>query len=318
MTEKSSPQYDYDVAISFLKQDEALALRIRDDLAPLKTFVYSKAQEELAGNDGVEAFRDVFRSRSRVALVLYRNGWGKTPWTRVEETAIKDFCLAEGWEHLFFARLERASDVPRWVPDSYIYLDFETFGVSDLVGAVKAKCARLGVELRVPTASDEARKLARAERFKEETRAARDRSAAPFQEASRSLFAALDEAVAALASGTGWEIVKGHANVYVASARGISFQLLPRKLYANTCRESELLFRIFSGRLVTPDEEERGLRPSWPPTERISNSLALNRTEAFGWCWRYAGKPRSNQETAQFVIETFVKSMDHAERWSDD
>lgn len=186
-------QFDYDVAISFLKQDEGLALRLRDELAPLKVFVYSKAQEEIAGNDGVEAFRDVFRARSRVALVLYRTGWGKTPWTRVEETAIKDFCLAEGWEHLLFVRLEAAADVPRWVPESYIYLDFETFGIADLVGAAKAKCAKLGVKLRAPSAADEARKIARTARFKEETEAARNSSPAPFHEAADALYGALDQ-----------------------------------------------------------------------------------------------------------------------------
>jgi len=56
--------YDYDVAISFLSKDEPLALDIRERLAPLRVFVYPKAQEDVAGQEGVAAFRDVFRHRS--------------------------------------------------------------------------------------------------------------------------------------------------------------------------------------------------------------------------------------------------------------
>jgi hypothetical protein len=47
----------YDVAISFLDEQHALALRIKDELADrLTTFVYSKEQPELVGRykDGVE------------------------------------------------------------------------------------------------------------------------------------------------------------------------------------------------------------------------------------------------------------------------
>ncbi len=143
---------EYDVAISFLAADEPLALRVAEDLAPLNVFVYSKKQEELAGRDGVEAFREVFRSRARLALVLFRARWGETPWTRVEETAIRDRCLGDGWEHLMFVHLERAPK-PKWVPDSKLYLDHQTFGIRDLIGATKARCAELGAELRPPSAA---------------------------------------------------------------------------------------------------------------------------------------------------------------------
>ncbi len=69
----------YDVAISFLFCDEPLALRLYDDLSPtLKVFVFSKQQESLAGTDGVEEFRDVFRTNSRLAVVLFRDSWGDT------------------------------------------------------------------------------------------------------------------------------------------------------------------------------------------------------------------------------------------------
>jgi hypothetical protein len=71
--------YEYDVAFSFMSQDEALATEINDLLQDrLKTFLYSKKQEELAGTDGEETFNRVFAEKSRVVVVLYRSDWGKT------------------------------------------------------------------------------------------------------------------------------------------------------------------------------------------------------------------------------------------------
>jgi hypothetical protein len=44
----------YDVAISFLSQDEPLAQSLYEELSKnLLVFVYSKKQEQLAGTDGL-------------------------------------------------------------------------------------------------------------------------------------------------------------------------------------------------------------------------------------------------------------------------
>src|SRR5438309_8245812 len=125
--------YKYDVAISFVWEDEPLAVQIKERLAPLKVFVCSKAQEKVAGQEGVSAFREVFRHGARVAVVLFRPRWGQTPWTRVEETAIRDHCLEAGWEHLVFVKFAKADKSPPWVPDSYVYLDLEAFDVAELI-----------------------------------------------------------------------------------------------------------------------------------------------------------------------------------------
>ena len=99
-----STEYKYDVAISFLQEDEPLAIEIADRLGGrvgVDVFVYSRRQNDLVGKDGLEAFSGVFGEQSRVVVVLHRGQWGQTPWTRVEETAIKNrgLCL-----HRRFAR----------------------------------------------------------------------------------------------------------------------------------------------------------------------------------------------------------------------
>ena len=49
---------------------------------------------------------------SRVMVVLYRERWGKTRWTAIEETAVKDACLDGEWKRLFFIALDRSGSCP--------------------------------------------------------------------------------------------------------------------------------------------------------------------------------------------------------------
>src|SRR5665213_3695102 len=98
----------YDVAISFLQQDvntaEALARKLGE---VFDVFFYPDRQEELAGKDGLEGFREPFYDNSRLNVVLYRDGWGQTRFTGVEERAIKDACFNNGgYDRLFFLMLD--------------------------------------------------------------------------------------------------------------------------------------------------------------------------------------------------------------------
>lgn len=82
-------KHDVDVAISFKSEDANLATDIRSRLGKsLDTFVYTAKQEELAGTNGLETLRMMFRRRAKLVVILFRTGWGETPWTRVEMEAI--------------------------------------------------------------------------------------------------------------------------------------------------------------------------------------------------------------------------------------
>jgi hypothetical protein len=141
----SLPNPKYDVAISFLSQDEPIAAALRDRLTEsLEVFFYPRCQEELAGTDGLESMRMPFTDESRVNVVLYREPWGQTPWTRVEETAIKDRCLAHGWDSLFFITLDDTSVIPKWLPTTHVRLNFSNFGLEQAVGAIKNTVERCG------------------------------------------------------------------------------------------------------------------------------------------------------------------------------
>jgi hypothetical protein len=68
-------EFKYEVALSFLQNDEQLALEIADrirDRVSVEVFVYSERQDELVGTDGVDTFSRIFGAESRVVVILHR------------------------------------------------------------------------------------------------------------------------------------------------------------------------------------------------------------------------------------------------------
>ena len=91
----------YDVAISFLAEDERVAMSLATALKKHWTvFIYTERQKELAGTDGVEAFSRVFKEDCWLCVILFRDGWGETKWTPIEASAIREHGLKEGWQIL--------------------------------------------------------------------------------------------------------------------------------------------------------------------------------------------------------------------------
>lgn len=138
---------EYDVAISFLDEDDTTAAALYHELSnDFKVFYYRKNQRELAGTDGMESMRKPFFEDSRIAVVLYREKWGKTQWTAIEELAVKDACFDGRWERLFLVVLEKGCKLPGWVPKRHIWYSWQDFGLEQLVGAIKARILENGGE----------------------------------------------------------------------------------------------------------------------------------------------------------------------------
>jgi hypothetical protein len=134
MTSGTIPS-DIDVAFTFLAPDEETAQELARMLrGTLSTFVYSERQKELAGTDGVTQFTDVYQKRARYVVVLYREGYGKTKWTRIEETAVTSRAVDQGWGSLLVVSLDGTA--PKWIPASRLWLGIEKFGnraVADVI-----------------------------------------------------------------------------------------------------------------------------------------------------------------------------------------
>ena len=155
----------YDIAFSFLADDEPPARALSEKLAGrATTFVYSERQKDLAGKDGVETFSAVFRRQARLVVVLYRDGWGKTKWTRIEETAIKERYLDEGMSFLLVVAMKPRPTLPAWLPRTRLYFNLAEFGLDGAVAAIVARFQEAGGEPRDESPSELAARLAEAKR----------------------------------------------------------------------------------------------------------------------------------------------------------
>lgn len=180
--------FKYEVAFWFLDQDEPLARELANLLKPLKTFVYSEQQLAVAATDGVDTFSSAFRRDARIVVVLFRAGWGKTKWTRIEEEAIKSRYLEDGPEFVVLMKLDVA-ETPVWFPVSRIWVDFNRFGTTGAASVIQERVKESGGAIRAETPQENAARLER-ERGAEAERVA-------FLQSERGV-AAANEAVAQL------------------------------------------------------------------------------------------------------------------------
>ncbi|MEO5799632.1 MAG: hypothetical protein ABIZ70_06940 [Gemmatimonadales bacterium] len=150
---------DYDVAFSYLAEDEALANTLSSRLRErYSVFHFPEAQKEIAGRDGIEVFGRVFGRDARVCVVLYRSTWGHTKWTRIEETAIKERALEQGWEFLLVISLDGGQS-PVWLPKTKIWLGYEAYGADAAIGAIDSKIAEAGGVPVTESPGDKARRI---------------------------------------------------------------------------------------------------------------------------------------------------------------
>ncbi|MGD8782021.1 MAG: hypothetical protein PVH88_24045 [Ignavibacteria bacterium] len=162
-------KYKYDIAFSFLKEDENLAIQINDLLQDRsKTFLYSKRQEDIAGTDGEKTFNEVFGKLSRCVVVLYRKKWGTTPWTRIEETAIRNRAFEDGYDFSLFLPLDRTPSVPKYLPKTQIWIGLDRWDIKGAASVIEARVQTLGGTPKEETPTDIAAKIKRDKLYESE------------------------------------------------------------------------------------------------------------------------------------------------------
>jgi hypothetical protein len=150
-------QFKYDVAFSFLSQDEALAVQLNDRLKDrLETFIYSDAKRQavLAGRDGADAFSRVFGAEARTVVVLYRAGWGESGFTAVEATAIRNRGFECSYDFTTFIPLDKPPIVPRWLGRSRLWFDWAKWGVEGAAAVIESRVQEAGGTPRELTAAE--------------------------------------------------------------------------------------------------------------------------------------------------------------------
>jgi hypothetical protein len=309
----------YDVAISFLRQDEHIAIEIWSHLNEvLSVFIYSKRQEELAGNEGLEEFRATFRDDCRLIVVLYRDGWGQTPWTRVEETAIKEKCLADGWGVLLFVTLDNQCNVPKWVPETYLRMHFAEYGMEQLIGAIKLRVQEVGGTPRHIDALARAKIEQEEAEFQTKRRNFLDSSegGTSIRGEVTKLFNEIEQRANQIISSTSWRFKIGFDNQHlVLVADTVSMGIYFRMHYANRAGEARLIIHEIQGSVLMPGQ--RGFYAFGEP--RILNEITIEPDVVRGLAWRWLqrGSPqflRTSEELADYCLQAFLRLMGRSVR----
>lgn len=307
----SEPKQDLDVAISFLNDDLGLAQELRERLGnDLDVFVYSSKQEELAGTDGLGSFRAAFRHRSRLVVILHREGWGETPWTRIEQEAITDRFLKEGSGFLFVVTLDE-SPPPPWLPDKLIRFSLKDFGLEQAVGAIKARALEQGSVIHRPSISRLAQQAQEAVEF--------DRRRLQLFRTEEGVRAVAQEAEALLARvEKGAEELKAAASsldieygtgryIVVIRAGHVSLHVIYSNQIINVLDEARLIIREYQGVTLLPGQ--RGYYIT-EPKELTRTNLFPELSRAHGWCWRDAGgEVVTSERVAELALDRFLSLL---------
>ena len=255
----TSDAFKYDIAFSFLAEDENTAERIADELRDrMNVFIYSERQKDIVGKDGVETFSKVFKEDARICVVLYRLNWGKTKWTRIEETAIKDRIFEKGWECLIVISLD-SSQVPPWLPKSKLWLGFDRFGLQGAASVIDARFQESGGTISEETPSEKAarlRKKTESESKKQQFLNSEDGVRSARQEL-KNLFESLNVEVSKIAEKLNNPnitfVQKSATDCYVRIPKG-HFTVAWSEQYSDSLRYSSLFIREFDEGLYWSDD----------------------------------------------------------------
>lgn len=305
-------EHDIDVAISFKSEDANLASDIRSRLGKsLDTFVYTEKQEELAGTNGLETLRKVFRHRAKLVVILFRSGWGETPWTRVEMEAITDRFLHEGSAFLFMIALDSAPPPP-WIPDKLLRFKLADFGVEQAVGAIKARALDAGSVLHHPTLAERVRLAAEEAEFGQ-SRARLLRSEEGVQNAAvaaKDLIQLIAErATQAANAAPSLAIEHGLSEVAIGlRTPNVGLHVSYSNRIINVLDEARLLIREFAGPIILPGQNGY----YWhEPKELTKEVFRPDISRATGWGWIADDGPvRTCEDIADHCIRKFFALID--------
>lgn len=136
----------YDIAYSMLALDEPYARRLITELKkrlPGEQYLYSRKTEDvIEDNDLTSTFGPIFSADSRLVVLLYRPGWGDTPFTAVEQEAIKARTLNEPGVRSVFVVAMQPPHIPGWFPEYEFWADADLYSVPQISAMIEFALAR--------------------------------------------------------------------------------------------------------------------------------------------------------------------------------
>lgn len=307
----------YDVAISFLSDDADVAQELHDRLSgSLRVLVYTRDQRSLAGTDGAEVLSRAFGARATLAVILLRDGYGKTQWTRLELEAIKGRCFESGFEGVFVLTLDDECKPPAWIPRSKLHFRLSQFTLDQAAAAIQARAMELRSEDEMESAGQRSDRLASIVEFRTETqrlKACAEGVGEVVQE-FRGLREHLDLEFGELqrkAPSLTLRIGSGERVFGVSSSKG-SVEVCLRVPYASMLdvgpnQRAELHVSNFLDEILVPGQSGYYRRD---PRVISSDVFVPDRSMALGWHWVSGSQRRlSTKSLCARVCESFVKHL---------
>lgn len=312
--------FKYDVAFSFLAQDEPLAMGLNDLIQErVRTFLYSKRQGEIAGTDGEEQFNTVFGEQARLVVVLYRLGWGETPWTRIEETAIRNRAFEQGYDFVKFIPLDEPPTVPKWLPRTQLWVGLKRWGAAGAASVIEARIQELGGEAHEETVEERAERLDRSLRFSERRRQFlnSEEGVRAANLAVSSLHAEIDRLVSSIKSSASAITIQLSTDRNTAMVYGLGPALCINWLgrYGNTLRDSKLEVTVWDRPVSS------GTMYFEKPKKLASLCFTFDLLPTEHYFWKRSEETNGEYETielAQFILKyymDYVNAQANSWRW---
>jgi hypothetical protein len=121
-----APGYQYDIALSFAREDQARVDPIAKQLqgAGVRVFYDAFEQSQLWGIDLVERLYDVYSRRAKYCMIFVSRSYLKKKWTSHERRAAQERALTERQTaYILPVRLDESS-LPGW-PDTVGFVDID-------------------------------------------------------------------------------------------------------------------------------------------------------------------------------------------------
>ena len=131
--------YEFDVAVSFAGEDrefvEEIVARLKE--SEVRVFYDTDHQADMWGEDLVEYLDDIYRNRSRYAIIFISRFYAEKLWTRHERRSALARALEERSAYILPVRLD--STTLKGIPPTVGYLDARVIGSEGIIEATLAK-----------------------------------------------------------------------------------------------------------------------------------------------------------------------------------
>ncbi|MBI1909868.1 MAG: hypothetical protein HYS22_06840 [Deltaproteobacteria bacterium] len=303
--------FKYDVAFSFLGQDEGLAQRLADIInEQYSVFLYNQKQKDLAGKDGEQEFADVFSNQARVVVVLYRQDWGQTTWTRIEETAIRGRAYDHGYDFVLFIPLDDLKKVPVWLPKNRLWCDLQRFGEESAAAIIISRINDQCGEPRPSSPVEEAKKFENDLRFKVELERWRSSSEGVQQviKAVESLYEDLESQIKLIASEhptIKFQIDKGRQRDLVVYYPPVSMTFDLNITYGNSLKDVALSVICWKGPIVRSQPAMYFHEPEQISEERFVPQLGRDKVIR----WQNSNRLFNQQTIAEYSLKKLMNKI---------